>query len=86
MSLVHDPELTVKAYSMREIFFEGAAFFISATNKVGPFDVLPGHANMLAILTDCTVKISAPGGDKEIVINNGILKVSSNVVKLFINL
>ena len=81
-----DPGLHVKAYSMREVLFEGAAFSLSAANRLGPFDVLPGHANMLAILTDCTVRIHAPDGDQNIAINNGVLKVSSNAVTLFINL
>ncbi len=84
--LTANPELTVKAYSMKEVMFEGKAFSLSAANKIGPLDVLPGHANMLAILTDCTVVIETEQGEKTFQIDNGILKVSSNQVSLFINL
>lgn len=70
---------------MRAILFEGKAFSLQAVNKLGPLTVLPGHANLLSILTDCTVLIDGEEGEKELQIENGILKVSSNNVTLFIN-
>jgi F-type H+-transporting ATPase subunit epsilon len=83
--LTANPELQIKAYSMKEVLFEGKAFSLSAANNIGPLDVLPGHANMLAILTDCTVAIETEQGAKTFAIDNGILKVSSNQISLFIN-
>lgn len=71
---------------MEREYYEGPAFSVSAKNSVGPFDVLPGHANMVAILTHCDVIIATPEGDKRIPITNGILKVSNNGIKLFIDL
>lgn len=71
---------------MREVLFEGRAFSLQAANRLGPLTVLPGHANLLAILTDCTVLIDGEQGEKELLIDNGILKVSSNQISLFINL
>ncbi len=84
--LTASPDLTIKAYSMREVLFEGRAFSLQAANRLGPLTVLPGHANLLAILTDCTVLIDGEQGEKELLIDNGILKVSSNQISLFINL
>jgi F-type H+-transporting ATPase subunit epsilon len=84
--LTSSPELSVKAYSFNEIVYEGKAFSVSATNKIGPLDILPGHANMLTILSDCAVIIETTNGEKQIEISNGILKVSNNSVALFIDL
>lgn len=84
--LTTEPDLTIKAYSMREVLFEGQAFSLQAVNKLGPLTILPGHANLLSILTDCTVVIDGADGEQQLQIDNGILKVSSNQVALFVNL
>lgn len=81
-----EPELTVKIYSMREILYQGSAFSISAKNRLGPFDILPRHANLISILSDCQLTIETPVGNKEFSIANGLIKVSSNSVNLFVDL
>lgn len=81
-----DPELTVKAYSMRSVLYNGSAFSISAKNRLGPFDILPGHANLISILSDCQLTIETPDGNKDFSIVNGLIKVSSNEVSLFVDL
>lgn len=81
-----EPELSVKAYSMRSVLYSGSAFSISAKNRLGPFDILPGHANLISILSDCELTIETPGGSREFSIVNGLLKVSNNSVSLFVDL
>lgn len=83
--LTDNPELEVKAYTLAQVLYAGRAFSVSAANKLGPLDILPGHANLLAILTDCQVEIQTADGPKTFSIRNGVLKVSSNAVLLFIN-
>lgn len=83
--LATSPELEVKAYTLAEVLYAGRAFSVSAVSKLGPLDILPGHANLLAILTNCEVVIETDDGQKTLTIAGGVLKVSSNNVLLFIN-
>ncbi|QQS70940.1 hypothetical protein IPP92_01415 [Candidatus Saccharibacteria bacterium] len=43
--------LAVIARAPFHIYYEGSAFSVSAKNRVGPFDILPGHADFLAYLS-----------------------------------
>ena len=75
----------MKAYSFFETWFEGDAYSLSAKNRLGPLDILPGHANFLSILDDCEVVIETNSGAKTFQIDKGILRVASNEVTLFVN-
>ncbi len=79
------PELTVRAHSMRGMLYEGQAFSVSAKNKLGPFDILPGHANLISILLDCSINIETPTGSKQFAIDSGLIKVSDNAIDLFVD-
>jgi len=45
MSVADDPQLKVIARAPFHVYYEGLAYSLSATNKVGNFDILPGHAD-----------------------------------------
>ncbi len=80
--------LTVIARSPFHVYYEGEATSLSAFNKVGPFDVLPGHADFFSMLVPCEVAIDN-GKDKEPItfeIRNGILTVRDDQVMLFANI
>lgn len=80
--------LSVIARAPFTVYYEGQAEVISATNKVGRFDVLPGHADFFSILQSDEVLIQ-PGGGKDPVsftINNGIMTVRDNEVLLFVDM
>jgi F0F1-type ATP synthase epsilon subunit len=80
--------LSVIARAPFTVYYEGEAEVISATNKVGRFDILPGHADFFSILKSDEVLIQ-PGGGKEPVsftINNGIMTVRDNEVLLFVDM
>lgn len=79
-------ELTVIARAPFHIFYEGPAHSVSAENKVGPFDVLPGHTDFFSVMDACEVFIET---DKEPItfnITNGIIAVRDNEVMLFVNM
>lgn len=80
------PELHVKVISPSQIFYEGPASSVSAVNKVGPFDILPDHANFFSLLTSGDIVVRLPGPDLKFPIKHGIVKVTNNVVTLFIYL
>ena len=70
------------------VYYEGEAASLSAFNKVGPFDVLPGHADFFSMLVPCEISIDN-GKDKDPVtfeIRNGILTVRDDLVMLFANI
>ena len=70
------------------IYYEGPAQSISATNKVGPFDILPGHADFFSMLSPGEVLINKADSSEPISfnINNGIIAVRDNEVMLFVNM
>ena len=83
--LAHDPALLVKAYSMFDILYEGTAYALSTQNRLGPLDILPGHANMISILNNCSILLDTTNGEKKFNVAKGLLKVSANRVTVFIS-
>jgi F0F1-type ATP synthase epsilon subunit len=77
--------LMVRFISPFETFFEGPADSLSASDKNGPFDVLPGHSSFIGILVNGDVKVSAHGFQKSIGISRGIIHVYKNQVEVFAN-
>ena len=84
--LTPTPDLQVKAYSTRSVVFEAPAYSLSAVNQVGPLDILPGHANLLSILSNCSVVIDTDEGERRFDIAKGLIRVVHDQVTLFINL
>ncbi len=79
--------LNVIARAPFHVYYEGKAQSLTATNSVGTFDILPGHADFFSILDPGEVIIDS--GDKEPVVftaNNGIVTVRDNEVMLFVNM
>lgn len=89
MTRTHKNELlTVNARAPFTVYYQGAAKVVSATNRIGPFDVLPGHADFFSVLTPGEVVIEIDTADEPIVfhITNGIITVRNNEVLLFANI
>lgn len=78
-------KLYVKVASPFETYYEGDAYVISAQNKTGPFDILPDHANFISVLEKGEVKIHLSDRKVSIPVDRGIVKVSNNRVKVFVN-
>jgi F0F1-type ATP synthase epsilon subunit len=68
------------------IYYEGVADVVSAANKVGQFDILPGHADFFSILESGDVIIDNEATPTVINIKNGIITVQNNEVLLFLNI
>lgn len=77
-------KLHVKISSPFETYFEGEALAVSGINKSGPFDVLPHHANFLAILTEGDIEIRTGSKKVSVPVQRGIMRVSDNRVQVFI--
>ncbi len=57
---------------------------ISLFNEVGPFDVLPGHANLISTIHSSIIIQSTDNQHKEIKFARGVLEVSGNIVNIFL--
>lgn len=79
--------LSVIARSPFELYFEGQASVVSAANKVGPFDILPGHADFFSMLIPGEVIIEPVSGESvTFTITTGIMTVRDDEVLLFVNM
>ena len=78
--------LTVIARSPFNVYYEGPAQSVSALNKVGQFDILPGHADFFSVLTPGEVLIETDTEPISFMMSNGIITVRDNEVLLFVNM
>ncbi len=78
--------LHVTARAPFHIYYEGKAQSLSAKNKVGQFDVLPGHADFFSMLDPGEVVIETQSDTISFPISNGIVAVRNNEVMLFVNM
>jgi F0F1-type ATP synthase epsilon subunit len=78
--------LNVIARAPFRIYYEGVAKSLSASNAVGSFDVLPGHASFFSVLTPGEIVIETE--EKPVIFNvaNGIISVQADKVLLFVNM
>lgn len=77
------PALHVIARSPFQVYFEGDAQVLSATNKVGPFDILPGHADFFSMLKAGEVVVTTGDDAVSFQIQNGIITVRDDEIMLF---
>jgi len=80
------PLLKVIARAPFKVYYEGNAESITATNKVGQFDILPDHAEFFSILEAGEVIIETATEPVSFQISNGIITVRDNEVLLFVNI
>ena len=80
--------MTVIARSPFELYYEGSAESLTATNRVGVFDILPGHADFFSMLVPCDVRIDTGAKADPIVISvtSGIVTVRNNEAHVFLNM
>ncbi len=87
MNAVKQAELTVVARAPFNLYYEGPASIVSATNKVGSFDILSGHADFFSMLSPGEVVIKTEADEPVVFdITNGIITVRDNQVLLFVNM
>ncbi|HPF30913.1 MAG TPA: hypothetical protein PLO25_01190 [Candidatus Saccharibacteria bacterium] len=69
-----------------ELYYEGEANSLSGENKIGKFDILPGHADFFSMLIPSDVIIETDSEPIIFSIINGIITVRDNKVMLFANI
>ena len=86
MSDQSEPQLQIIARAPFRVYYEGPAYLLSATNKVGKFDVLPGHADFFSVLVPGDIVIETEAGTVQFPITNGIVAVRNDEAMLFVNM
>lgn len=80
-----DATLRVIARAPFHVYYDGTAFALSAKNKVGDFDILPGHADMFSVLEPCDVIIETEKDPVAFSISSGIITVRDDEIMLFVD-
>lgn len=80
------PTVHAKISAPFKVYFDGPALSISASNQVGPFDVLPYHRNFITLLEAGDLTVRLPNkSDLKIPITKGIMHVKSDEVRVFLD-
>jgi F0F1-type ATP synthase epsilon subunit len=79
-------QLTVIARAPFHVYYEGPARIVSAANRVGKFDVLPGHADFFSVMSPGEVIIETESDTINFAISGGIIGVRDDEVMLFVNM
>ncbi|MFZ1258571.1 MAG: hypothetical protein WAQ25_03820 [Candidatus Saccharimonas sp.] len=78
--------LKVIARAPFHVYYEGPAYSVSAKNRVGAFDILPGHADFFSMLVPCDVTIDTEAESITFAITTGMLTVKDDELMLFANM
>lgn len=78
--------LRVIAREPFKVHYEGPAKIVSATNRVGRFDVLPGHADFFSVMSPGEVVIETEKETVNFAVSGGIIGVKDDEVMLFVNM
>jgi F0F1-type ATP synthase epsilon subunit len=79
--------MRVKVYAPFKVYFDGQAKSMTATNRIGPFDVLPQHHNFISLLEPGEVIVRIEGSDDfKMHINRGIMHVKADIIRVFLDI
>jgi F0F1-type ATP synthase epsilon subunit len=76
--------LNVSVRSKKKTYFKGNAVSITSLNDKGEFDILPGHANFISLISKYVVIDKDQKSEQKFVVSNGILRVKENTVEVFL--
>ena len=66
--------------------FHGKAHSVSTESEVGPFDILPRHANLISLVKNQIVVRTLEGKELRYKFRSGVLEISENQVKVFLGI
>ncbi len=73
----------VKIFSPYQTYYQGEAVSLSAANRTGPFDILPGHINFFSLLTSGAIILNTGFQLLEFQVARGIIRVNRDNVTVF---
>ncbi len=66
--------------------FHGKAYSVTTETNLGPFDILPQHANLIALIKNQVIVQTKDGGEINYKFRSGVLEVSGNLVRVFLGI
>ncbi|KKQ66713.1 MAG: ATP synthase epsilon chain [Candidatus Daviesbacteria bacterium GW2011_GWA2_38_24] len=79
-----DNILNVRIITPHQVLFEGQAESISSIDSAGPFDILPQHANFIALIENQDITVREPNKpEKKFKVAQGIVYNAKNQVSIF---
>lgn len=66
--------------------FDGSCYAVSSTNSIGNFDILYGHANFVTVINGYVEIHKTKELKQNINLDRGILKVTNNLVEVFVGI
>lgn len=78
-----NPKIHLTIKSREKTLFDDETYGVSSINDVGPFDVLPMHENFISLIREKII-IHDKTTDKEMKIENGLLRANNNQVSIFL--
>lgn len=76
--------LKVAIKSRKKSFFEGSAFSVSSQNAVGAFDILPGHAHFISVVSNFVKVEKEDGTTENFKVKAGVLRVFDDKVDVYL--
>ena len=67
-----------------ETDFQAKARAVSAQNRIGKFDILPGHANLISVIYNNLILYTLEKKTDVYLFEKGIVEVSGNQVRFFL--
>lgn len=78
--------MQVKIYAPFKVYFDAPAASVTALNRVGPFDILPGHHNFISLLAPGPIIVRNQGQpDFNMKITRGVMHVKADEVRVFLD-
>ena len=78
--------ILLKIQTKEGISFNDYVKAITSFNEKGIFDILPQHENFISVIKDKIIIHAKDGIDKEMKIDNGVLKVQENEAHIFLGI
>lgn len=79
--------ISVKVYSPSQVYYDGLAFSVTATNDTGEFDVLPKHHPFISLLNACDLVVRTVNeGNRKISISGGLIHVKEDKIIVFLDI
>ncbi len=75
--------LELKIITRLRVVFEGKVRSVTCFNKMGKFDILPGHSQFISIIDNNISFFDESQNLKSLVLSNGVVRVIKNTVTVF---
>lgn len=76
----------LKVVTRGETVYEGDITSLTSVNEKGKFDILLKHANFISLIKDYLIIGDAAGGEQEIKIGRGILRVFRDRANVYLGI